>query len=460
MEPLSIMLGVVALLIATPIVVLGARAIWRRPAWGIVLVIVLLVVPIGTGSEGGSGVHLTLADLGVALLAAVVALRALTVDDRRALTPWSILAPIALAVSVLLAGAFAVGGGAIPGTVRYLQLFCVAPLAAALAVRDDRDRSIVIAAVLTLAGVEGALGVYQYVTRTGAGFAGQSVRAVGTFGAYNVMALSKVVAFGIVAALAVACRGRYRRVAATGAVLLLLPLALALSRGIWLAVVGAVVVVLLVHDLRRLVQVAVLAVIVGAVILTVSGPDSTVRKRFDSLVGTASAPDSSVRNRYELWDAAVGMWEDHPITGVGPKHFADLRSEYASIALDPRSDVSDASGFRKVELLSPHNLYLLVLSELGVLGLGAYVALLASAVGASVAAARDPAGGMVQGEFALFTLGAVTVIAIAGLSGDLGGPPAALEAILIGCALANARRPAPAVAEPEGEEPATPVAVG
>lgn len=439
------MVGVIALLVAAPLAVVGARLIWRRPAWGVVLVVAVVGLPLRSGPETGTGVHLTPADLAAAVLVAVVALRALLVDDRRSLTRATVLAPIAMGIAVLVAGAFSTGDGAIPGMVRYLQLFCVVPLAASLAVRDARDRRIVIGAFLALAAVEGALGVFQYLTHTGAGFAGRSVRAVGTFGAYDVMALSKVVAFGIVAAVAVACRGRRRRAAAVGALLLLLPLALALSRGTWLAVAGAVAVVLLVHDVRRLVQVAAVAVAAGALVLTVSGPDSTVRQRFDSLVGTANDPDSSVRNRYELWDAAVAMWEEHPVTGVGPKRFADLRSQYASIALDPRSDVADASGFRRVELLSPHNLYLLVLSELGVLGLGAFLALLATALAAAIGAARDRIGSSDQGEFALFTLGAVTVIAISGMSGDLGGPTTVLEAVLIGCALANTRAPAPRV---------------
>lgn len=459
MEPLSIMLGVIALLVAAPVAVVGARAIWRRPAWAIALIVGLVAVPLRTGPEASGGVHLTPADLGAALLVAVVALRALLRDDRRALTPWTILAPATMAIAVLIAGAFATGGGAVPGTIRYLQLFCIVPIAAALAVRDDRDRRIVLTAFLALAVGEGALGVYQYLTRTGAGFAGQAVRAVGTFGAYDIMALSKIVAFGIVAAVAVACRGRRSRAGAVTAIGLLVPLVLALSRGSWLAVVGATVVVLLVHDARRLAQVALLAGIAGALLLTLSGPDSTARRRFDSLVGTAGAPDASVRNRYELWHAAVDMWEDHPVTGVGPKHFASFRSRYASIALDPSSDVSDASGFRVVELLTPHNLYLLVLSELGVVGLTAFLALLASALAASVATARDPAASDVSGEFALFTLGSVMVVAITGLSGDLGGPTTVLEAVLIGCALANAGRPVVAPAPATTVEPARPVGV-
>ena len=48
---------------------------------------------------------------------------------------------------------------------------------------------------------------------------------------------------------------------------------------------------------------------------------------------------SSVRDRYALWDAALGMWRDHPVTGVGPKNFTDYRDTYASVGLSSGSDV-------------------------------------------------------------------------------------------------------------------------
>ncbi len=89
------------------------------------------------------------------------------------------------------------------------------------------------------------------------------------------------------------------------------------------------------------------------------------------------------------------------------------------------------------------------------LGLGAFLALLASALSAAIGAARDRIDRSGRGEFGLFALGAVTVIAITGMSGDLGGPTTVLEAAIIGCALACAAVPGlarPAVATPDEPE--------
>ena len=64
---------------------------------------------------------------------------------------------------------------------------------------------------------------------------------------------------------------------------------------------------------------------------------------------------------------------DHPVTGVGLRHFPLFRDTYAPMSLSSGGDVLDATqGFRRVELLSPHNFYLLVLSELGIVGAMAF----------------------------------------------------------------------------------------
>src|SRR5207244_12287288 len=77
--------------------------------------------------------------------------------------------------------------------------------------------------------------------------------------------------------------------------------------------------------------------------------------------------------RYGLWRAATGMWTDHPITGVGLKNFASFRDEYAPLSVSSGSDVADpVSGFQREPLLSPHNMYLLILSEQGLIGISAF----------------------------------------------------------------------------------------
>lgn len=79
------------------------------------------------------------------------------------------------------------------------------------------------------------------------------------------------------------------------------------------------------------------------------------------------------------------MWRTDPVTGVGLKGFPAYRDSHSSVALSSGSDTAGAGkAFQRQPLLSPHNMYLLVLSEQGIVGLlalaGSWVALLVLAL--------------------------------------------------------------------------------
>ncbi|OEV27811.1 hypothetical protein AN220_03725, partial [Streptomyces nanshensis] len=101
------------------------------------------------------------------------------------------------------------------------------------------DARLLCGAVVLLALVEGGIGVVQAATGTGASYQGEEVRAVGTFGALDVMGMATAVAYGLVIALACglvppAGAPRWLRPCALGsAAVLVLPLALSYSRGAW-----------------------------------------------------------------------------------------------------------------------------------------------------------------------------------------------------------------------------------
>jgi hypothetical protein len=139
------------------------------------------------------------------------------------------------------------------GFVRYAELFVLIPVAVAAAVRDRLDVLLVAGTVIAVASLEGAVGAWQYLTATGASFGGQGIRAVGTFGAADVMGMAIVVALGMVVALALALtrRGRARVMLLAVAAALVVPLAFSLSRGTWIAVAVAVVAVAVVCRLAR-----------------------------------------------------------------------------------------------------------------------------------------------------------------------------------------------------------------
>ena len=76
------------------------------------------------------------------------------------------------------------------------------------------------------------------------------------------------------------------------------------------------------------------------------------------------------KDRYALWGAAVGIWADHPVVGVGPE---GLRRSTATrtrrCRCRPAATSDDpTAGFRREPLLSAHNQYLMVLSEQGMVG--------------------------------------------------------------------------------------------
>src|SRR5262249_54099105 len=136
------------------------------------------------------------------------------------------------------------------GFVRYTELFVLIPVAAALAIRDRRDVLVVAGSIVATTAFEGSVGVYQYLTRTGASYAGQYVRAVGTFGAEEIEAMGAVVGYGLLVTLALglALRGRARTALLAVALLLTVPLALSLSRGAWIATAVSVFVMLVVFS--------------------------------------------------------------------------------------------------------------------------------------------------------------------------------------------------------------------
>jgi O-antigen ligase len=160
------------------------------------------------------------------------------------------------------------------------------------------------------------------------------------------------------------------------------------------------------------------------------------RQRLDSLTQTLNHPDPSVRNRYELWKAAFGMWEDHPLTGVGPKAFPDYKNKYAGLAFSDKSAVGGAgSKYQVVQLLTPHSLYLLLLAELGIFGFIAFLGLVLALLGGSAHAVRAGPRDRLVMSFAMFTFAAMVVYAMTNIYGDLGGPSTLLEQVLVGCAV-------------------------
>ncbi|MFI7462195.1 O-antigen ligase family protein [Nonomuraea sp. NPDC049646] len=399
-----------------------------RPSLWAALTVIAVCVP--DGPRAADVVQPRVADLmSLALLASVAVSLA-----RGGARPgrWALLAaPAALAATAaaLAAPDFLL---TLPGLARFLQVFVLVPVAVTVAVRQRSDLLLVGGAVAAVSIVQAGLGCWQALTGSGASYAGLPIRAVGTFGAGEVMALAGVVSFGLIIALAVALTGGPARRAAAlvAATALCPPLVMSLSRGTWLAVACAVAVMLVLRGARLAARAAIAAVAAAGLLTLLVGPaGGVIAERAASITTSVDQPDRSVADRYQLWQAAAGMWRDHPVTGVGPKGFAAWRDTYAPLALSSGSDVEDpAGGYRREPLLSPHNMYLLVLSEQGLLGLAAFALLVG---GALVRTLTRPGR---SGPAGLAAAGFVTWLAVDFAYADIGGATSLVMSVMLGLA--------------------------
>ncbi|WP_327221973.1 O-antigen ligase family protein [Streptomyces cyaneofuscatus] len=334
-------------------------------------------------------------------------------------------------------------GAALPGLVRYLQVFVLVPAAVCLLLKDTHGFRIVAGALVVLALVQGVVGVDQYVTGTGASYMGEEVRAVGTFGPSDIMGMATVVAYGLLAAAAFALRTPrtappwLRPAAAVVAVGLIVPLALSFSRGVWIATAAALLVALCLTGRRQ--ALASLAVLGATGVVLVGGfgiGSEMISERAASVTQVTRAPDRSVSDRYAMWSAAGSMWREQPVTGVGLKGFPAHRDAHASVGLSSGSDTAGAGQqFRRQALLSPHNMYLLILSEQGLIGLtavvGSWAAILTGAVRRLV---RARSRGHAAVDCGLVAVALMTWQSVNFLYSDIGGPTTVLSGIVLGLA--------------------------
>ncbi|MFF9200698.1 O-antigen ligase family protein [Streptomyces sp. NPDC014986] len=411
---------------------LPGRAAALVPVLPLVAVPVLLALP---PSGDGAGP----ADVMSALVVGYCAVR-LVRARRRPLSP---LAAVVLGLPVVGLALAAMGAAspeaALGGLCRYLQVFVLVPAAVLVLLRHRADFRVLAWSFVGLALWQGAVGVHQYVTATGASYRGETVRAVGTFGAQDVMGMATAVSLGLVCAAGIALgRGpvRQRAAAAGCAVLLVLPLALSFSRGAWIATALTCAVQLALAGLRRALKAVAAVAAAGVVLVGGFGVGTAMlQERAGSITAVTDAPDQSVTDRYALWASATGMWRDHPLTGVGLKNFPEYRDEHAPLALSSGSDVEGAGEtYHRQSLLSPHSMYLLVLSEQGLIGLltlaGSWLALLVCAVRALLRVRRRGPGA----DCALVACGLLLWQLTDFVYGDIGGPSTVLTGLALGLA--------------------------
>jgi O-antigen ligase len=415
----------------------GLAAPFHRPAILVAASAALVCLPAAAG-EGSSAAP---ADLAVVCLIALVGARLLTRRPVARITPWILVGPLGIAAAALLATLTASDQGeSLFGAGRFTQILVLLPIAVALSLRTRGDVLTVLGALVAVGLVEGVVGVHQFLTGSGAGYGDSTVRAVGTFGAYNIMGMSAVVSYAILICFAWALGGRPGTGRLVGALLglaLALPLAFSLSRGSWLAVgVGALVMLGASGWRRTLVVMASFLTLALVVTSIAPGGSSVLTDRVSSIGNSLSKPDRSLQDRYDLWGTALSVWNEQPLTGVGVKNFALYRDTYAPLGLSGSSDITDPStGFQRVSLLSPHDMYLLFLSEQGIVGLAAlllFAGLPLVVVGHRMR--RSPKQGLERIVF-LSVLGFASSWLINNIWSDFGGTTEIMVGIFFGLSL-------------------------
>ena len=99
---------------------------------------------------------------------------------------------------------------------------------------------------------------------------------------------------------------------------------------------------------------------------------------------SAEGEDSSFRHRQMLMTVALHMFEDHPVFGVGAGNYSENYSEYAN-----RMGMTQRSFENFGEPTFPHELYLQIGAETGVVGLISFFSIIAGTMASLLAAYRS-----------------------------------------------------------------------
>ncbi len=270
---------------------------------------------------------------------------------------------------------------------KWLEVLGIVLLVANL---DRCARLWVIAALLLAGAAQAALGIYQFLTRSGPeGFIlmGRFMRAYGSFEQPNPFAgyLGLVAPLGFAFAMTLFERKtalstpRWLGWLALGSlVLTTMGIVMSWSRGAWLAFAAALGAMNMLRSRRGalLFTLLVLLIALAGLLGSLRLLPTAIIQRLTSFVPFATVQDVraaeitdenyAVLERLAHWESALAMWRDHPWIGVG---FGNYDVAYPTYAL-PKWPMA---------LGHAHNYYLNIAAETGLLGLIGYLALWGSA---------------------------------------------------------------------------------
>ena len=128
--------------------------------------------------------------------------------------------------------------------------------------------------------------------------------------------------------------------------------------------------------IRRLSVKVPIALASAAIVVMTIAASFYAEQIYERLTGDFS---QSLTFRAEYNDAAIGMWLEHPITGIGLNGFSDELGRFEPMLATILEDMKSGRTEFGLRAVAPvHNLYLLVLSETGAIGILGFLFLLGS----------------------------------------------------------------------------------
>lgn len=324
------------------------------------------------------GIALSNVLLGLSVLSAPWAPGARRETWRRARPLLAVLG--AYVVLLLLACAASLDPGRSSRSLAELFNLVVVPLALVL-VRDERNARRIVDGIGLVAGGIAALGLAQFLV----GYDDLSRRILGPFSHY--MTFSGVLLLAdllLAASLAAGRRGAWRWVALVAINLALLA---SYTRSAWVGLIVAVALLLLLRRPRWL-----LALPVAAALFALLAPTPVL----DRARSIADVQDPSNRDRISMAQAGLAMIAERPLVGLGPEMVKEVYPLYRV-----ETAVRDA-------VPHLHDTFLQLGAERGLPALGAYLALMATALG--VAWRRYRREGGFRGERGDLFLGVILVV--------------------------------------------------
>lgn len=183
------------------------------------------------------------------------------------------------------------------------------------------------------------------------------------------------------AALVLGMRRRWKAAAGVAAMLVLVGIFLTQSRGAFLAAGAALVgfAILAGPKVRRYL---LLMPVVGLLLLVNPATGPRLATLLDVNKSTEDVVDLSIVYREAAQHAGLAMFADHPMIGVGVGNFNSLVPQYV------REGVASLPPGAQLGEIAPHNTYLEMSAESGMVGLGAYLFLVGTGVVMAGAALR------------------------------------------------------------------------